>query len=462
MIELKGKYNKNCKIFIDDVEPEALSQIQEILDQQISENIPVRIMVDVHKGNGICIGFTMPLTNILNPAHIGVDIGCGLLSARFSSKYNLNLAEIDTIIRKKIPMGFNTNEHSVIRDFPFEEVQISANKFINLYNKKFGTSYDAPTYDEKWLTNKLKEIKMDEKVFWKSLSSLGGGNHFIELGIDSNSNYWITVHSGSRNFGLKIADYWTNVAKRQLTVTPDEYNRRLNEITDKTPEKKDIPKRIAELKKEFSMGIDKEYLQGDNMIGYLFDMIFAQKYAEVNRTLMIDTIKKAIGIKSFDDVISSVHNYIDMNDMIIRKGAIASYEGQKMVIPLNMRDGMIIAEGKSNEDWNYSAPHGAGRLMSRGKAKQTVDLEKFQRSMKGIYSTSVCKETLDESPMVYKNSEMIEELIKPTVTVLDKVKPILNIKDSGKSESWKERKLEKKKRELDRDALRKLKEKRNF
>jgi RNA-splicing ligase RtcB len=265
-------------------------------------------------------------------------------------------------------------------------------------------------------------------------------NHFIEIGIDSNEDYWITVHTGSRNFGLKVADYWNNVARAQTIVAPDQYARELDNIKQNTLPLNLIPQKIQELKDKYKVGVNKEYLQGDDMIGYLFDMIFAQKYAEWNRMTIMNIIKDIIGISKFDEIVSTVHNYIDTKDMIIRKGAIASYVGEKLIIPFNQRDGILLCEGKSNPDWNFSGPHGAGRKWSRSKAKEMVTVEQVKKSMKGIYTTSVCKETLDESAFAYKNSETIEGAIEPTANIIDRIKPILNIKDTGKMESWKERK----------------------
>lgn len=271
-------------------------------------------------------------------------------------------------------------------------------------------------------------------------------NHFIEVGkSDKTHDYWVTVHSGSRNFGLKIAEHWTNVAKGKVFVATKEYNIELDNITMNTYPKSDIDKKIKDLRTRYNLNIDKEYLDGEHLVGYLFDMIFAQQYALWNRKTMLSLIKKSLGIKKFDEEIHSIHNYVDFKDFIIRKGAISSYEGQKMIIPFNMRDGILICEGKSNEDWNFSAPHGSGRLMSRSKAKESVDLKDFQRVMKDVYSTSVCKSTIDESPFAYKNSEMIEKAIEPTALVLDKIKPILNIKDKSEGVSWKDRKEQKKK-----------------
>ena len=445
MIELKGKYNKDCKIFIDDIESEAYTLIQTILDQQVSENVPIRIMPDVHAGKGIVIGFTMPVTNMLNPNHVGVDTGCGMLSAKFSKKTKLDLKQIDIDVKNEVPMGFNVHENAQFLSIPFKEVQEVADKFVTEYNKKFGTSYVAPTYNEKWLSKKLKDINIDEAKFWNAIGTLGGGNHFLEMGVDSNGDYWITIHCGSRNFGLKVADYWNNVARTQLSVTPDVYNKEMDDIKLNTFPKNLIPKKLQELRDKYKMGINKEYLQGDNMIGYMFDMIFAQKYAEWNRQTILDIVQKILEVDKFDEVISTVHNYIDPNDMIIRKGAVASYVGQKLILPFNQKDGILLCEGKSNTDWNCSAPHGSGRKWSRSKAKSMVTVDQVEESMKGIFSTSICKETIDESVFAYKDSRIIEELIEPTAIVLDRIKPILNIKDTGKQISWKERKLLKQK-----------------
>lgn len=446
MLELKGKYNKDCKIFVDEIEETAISLIQNILDERATENVPVRIMPDVHAGKSIVIGFTMPLTNLLSPEWCGVDIGCGMLSAKFSGTYKLKLEQLDTQIRNAVPVGFNVHGETILKKLPFEDVQRTADLFTTKFNEKFGTDYVAPTYSEKWLESKLKDIKQDAEKFWKSIGTLGGGNHFIEVGKDSNSDFWVTVHTGSRNFGLKIADYWTNIAKGKVMVASKEYNKELNDIFENTVPKKLIPVKVKALKEKYGLGIDKMYLSDKNLIGYLYDMIFAQKYAGWNRDTILSLIKDKLKIKEFDEVISTIHNYIDFNDFIIRKGAISSYKGDKMIIPFNMRDGILLCEGKSNEDWNFSAPHGAGRVMSRSKAKEAVNLDAFKETMKGIYSTSVNKNTLDESPFAYKKSEMIEKAIEPTATILDRIKPILNIKDSGKSESWKERKKRMKKR----------------
>ena len=456
MIELKGKYT-DAKIFIDNVEEGVFEQVYGIINSQISNNLKVRIMPDVHVGSNICVGFSMELGKFLNPAIVGVDISCGVLGAKFDRNTRIDLEKLELQMRQSVPTGFNLHPSPVVTELDFSKIQRVADSFVVKYNEKFGTSYSAPTYDRKWLTDKLRDIKMDELKFWNAIGTMGGNNHFLELGKDSLGDYWVTVHSGSRNLGLKIADYWTNVANGKVRVASDDYNRELNDIIMNTVPKSDIPKRMKDLKERYEMGIEKGYLSGDSMMGYLFDMIFVGYYANLSRQTMLELIRKKLNIKKYDDVISTVHNYIDMDDMIIRKGAVKSYIGQRFMLPFNMRDGILILEGKSNPDWNFTSPHGSGRLFSRSKAKEMVDYDEYKRSMKGIVTTSVSKATLDESPQSYKKSELIESLIQDTAVVLDRIVPVLNIKDAGKSESWKERKLAKKKKEMERDSERRMK-----
>lgn len=447
MIELNGKYT-NAKIFIDEVEDGVFSQVYDIINSDASKDLKVRIMPDTHVGADICVGFTMELGKYLKPSIIGCDLGCGMLSARFSGRTSMDLGKIDIGIRDRVPMGFALHDEIVFDEIPFADIQEIADNFVKKYNEKFGTSYVSPTYNDKWLTEMLKRIGMDENKFYSAIGTLGGGNHFIEIGkSDVTNDYWVTIHSGSRNFGLKVEDYWTNVAKSKVFVPTKDYTDELNNIVLNTVPKSDIPKRIKDLRSRYELGIEKDYLSGENLMGYLFDMIFAQQYALWNRKTMLSLIKKVLGVKKFEEEVHSIHNYVDFKDFIIRKGAISSYVGEKMIIPFNMRDGILLCEGKSNEDWNNSAPHGAGRLMSRSKAKESIDLNDFKRTMKDVYSTSVCKSTLDESPFAYKNSDVIEQAIQPTAEILDKIKPILNIKDKSEGESWKDRKEKKKKAE---------------
>lgn len=359
MLEIKGEYGKDCKIFIDEVETSAMSTIYGILNHPVSEGKKVRIMPDVHDGVDIVIGFTMPLGDMVNPNHIGVDIGCGVLTAELPElKYSLQ--EIDERIRKVIPMGFtHRQEAKIIGSLP---------NGIEQTCKKLGLDYGGV----------LKQI-----------GTLGGGNHYIEIG-ESKGRYFLSIHSGSRNFGLQVCKYHAKQAQNH--------------------------------QKGYS------YLTGDAMVEYISDMKVAQEFALLNRQTMLHDILEAIGQKTKVLSFDTIHNYIDMQRMIIRKGAISAELGEKVAIPMNMRDGVLICVGKGNEDWNFSAPHGAGRIMSRSAAKKAVNIEDFKNTMSEVYSSSVNEATLDESPFAYKDMNTILECIKDTVEVVDIVKPILNIK----------------------------------
>ena len=273
---------------------------------------------------------------------------------------------------------------------------------------------------------------MDEGVFYKSLGTLGGGNHAIEYGVYNNC-YTFMIHCGSRNFGNKVCRYWEKIASSNQ-IDNKLLKEAIKELKKKTENKRELPEKIAALTEEFkSRTCSNGYLMGENMNGYLTDMVIAQAYAKFNHKLICDKIAEILykinGAKVVE-IVQSIHNYVSFDDKIIRKGAIKAYEGEKMVIPFNMRDGLAICIGKSNEDWNCSAPHGAGRIMSRSKAKSNISLEEFQESMKGIYTTSVCKNTIDESPMAYKDTNTIIELIGDTCDILYMVKPVINIKST--------------------------------
>ncbi|MFP4403895.1 MAG: RtcB family protein [Candidatus Woesearchaeota archaeon] len=458
MIELKGKYNKDCKIFADDVEPEAISLIQSILDQPLSKGVPVRIQSDVHSGKGAVIGFTMPLTDMIDPGMIGVDLSCGIIAGTFKPDKPFDLEKIDKEIRKVIPMGFNTNETPIVREFPFDEAQKDVDLFVTAFNKKFNTNYTAPKYDEKWLSKKLKQIGMDEKVFWNSCGTLGGGNHYNELGVNELGEHMYSIHSGSRNFGLKIANYHMNQSKKQVNFSQEEYAKKLDNIVQNTENKKDIPKLIKSLKEEMNVGVNRQFLQGEFLIDYLFDTIFANQYARLNRRLMLEQAQKVLKVKKFDNIIETVHNYIDFSDdsFMIRKGAISAKKDEIVLIPISMKFGTLLCKAKGNPDYNYSLNHGAGRLLSRSKAKEMISLEQMQESMKGIYC-QLNKNVIDESCFAYKRPEFIMESIQPNADIISIYTPILNLKDIGKGNSWKEKKEEKKKKDLERYNQRQMK-----
>lgn len=269
-------------------------------------------------------------------------------------------------------------------------------------------------------------------------------NHFIEIGRDEEGDVWLTIHTGSRNFGNLIARYWQGIAIDEAKGIDGTIEQEVKALIVDLKAKKQfdkIQKSVADLKAKFQnikvRDAELSVLTGDNAAGYFFDMIYAGKYAEYNRKTIYELIMNEFGWEA-GLTVKCNHNFIDFNDMIIRKGAIASYENSLMVIPFNMRDGLLIVEGKSNADWNYSAPHGAGRIMARGVASRNLDFGQFEKDMKEVYSTSVVKSVLDESPRAYKDSKIIEEAIEPTCTIRYRVKPILNLKDKGKKKNWKE------------------------
>lgn len=431
MLEIKGNACKDVKIFTDNVETEAMSLIYSIANHPVFNGTKIRIMPDTHAGKGIVIGFTAPLNDYVNPSHVGCDIGCSMTTMLFDTKLDpADYKEVEHKIRKDVPTGFDIHTKKVFNDKDFY-------KFMNTEMQKAKSAWpemvDYSTVDEKYVDRLLKRVGMDPGTFYKSISSVGGGNHFVEYGEYESGSAW-TVHCGSRNFGLKVFKYWDNISKKAP------YSK--NELRDLTNKFKEEYKNTHSDMREFPVALDKYidelnarhytgYLFGDNMRGYITDLFFAQAYAKFNHKMIAERIfdiVRKFGLKKINETIYTTHNYINPIDHIIRKGAIASYEGEKMIIPFNMRDGLAICIGKSNDDWNCSAPHGAGRIMSRAKAKANVDLEEFKKSMEGIYSTSVGVGTLDESPMVYKNTDEILELIKPTCDVLFMVKPKINIK----------------------------------
>ena len=428
ILNLVGKVNKDCKVFNPVVEDEAISQIYKILDSNGFENVPIRIMPDVHNGAGIVIGFTAPLTNVVNPEHIGVDIGCSVTMCVTNTPIvESEIPLIEHRIKSSIPMGFDIHKNRI-----FEMKEFI--KFIKSeYDKAHSSMPDIIqniVISENTLSNMLKRIGMDEGTFYKSLGTLGGGNHFIELG-NLNGNYTFAVHCGSRNFGLKVCKYWNNIANKPKFDNKI-FKQRIKELKNTIEDVTLIPAKIEEIRNELLNECPPNgYLAGDDFNGYITDMVIAQAYAKFNHLLITRTIsdilKKINGAKIVE-TIQSIHNYIDMEDCIIRKGAIRSYENEKMLVPFNMRDGIAICYGKSNPDWNYSCSHGAGRKLSRGRAKSLITIDEFKKSMEGIYSTTVGYDTLDESPMAYKDSNTIINLISDTCEIIDVVKPIINIK----------------------------------
>jgi RNA-splicing ligase RtcB len=403
-VELIGQYNI-AKVFTHNIEDGAKEQIIELLNQDFIKDSKVRIMPDVHQGMGCVIGFTADMRDKVIPNIVGVDIGCGMLTVELGD-IDIDLPTLDSIINEKIPSGKSVHNE---RKFKFDE-------FMDLYC--------------------FRELK-DTRRIERSIGTLGGGNHFIELNIDIKGNKYLVIHSGSRNLGKQVAEIYQKLAIDLCSGKEDYFIKRDEIIASYKAEgrRKEIKKVLEELKKEYADLQPKYpkalcYLTGEYREKYLYDMKICQEYASLNREVMADIILYNLLERNLNEFNSfqTIHNYINFKDNIIRKGAISAYKGEKVLIPINMRDGSIVAIGKGNPDWNYSAPHGAGRLMSRNTAKEVCTLDEFKKSMEGIYSTSINEYTLDESPFAYKPMEDIINNIGETVEILDIIKPIYNFK----------------------------------
>ncbi len=351
-------------VYTDRIDDTAVKQIETLCCQEFTQNSTIRIMPDVHAGAGCTIGTTMTIYDKVVPNLVGVDIGCGMEVIRLGNK-NIELQRLDKIIYEKIPSGFGIRDKA----HPYnEEIDLEA-----LHCKG--------------------DVNLNRAQ--RSIGTLGGGNHFIEANRDERGQLYLVVHSGSRHLGRQVAELYQQEAFKRLNKTA-------------------IPKALA-------------YASGDLFHQYIHDMKIVQQFAAINRKAILREIVKAMKLDVVEQF-TTIHNYIDTDCMILRKGAVSAQAGEKLLIPINMRDGSLICVGKGNPDWNYSAPHGAGRLMSRIQAKNSLTLSEFKKTMKGIYTTSVRKETLDEAPMAYKPMEEIISHIKDTVDIVHTLRPIYNFK----------------------------------
>lgn len=396
MIELRGKYGE-AKVFTDVVDQESISQVISLLNQPYVEGSRVRMMPDIHAGAGCTIGTTMTITDKICPNLVGVDIGCGMETIRIKETH-IELQQLDKLIRQEIPSGFaiRTKPHRYVKDIDLEALYCA--KHVDLLRAE------------------------------KSIGTLGGGNHFIEANKDDEGNIYIVVHSGSRHLGLQIANYYQDAGFKALTTyKPEEIEAAIAKLKAEGRQS-EIQKTLQEMKSKHSY-IPKPlaYVEGELLEQYLHDMKIAQEFAMLNRKAMIDVIVKGLGVHVVEQF-TTVHNYIDTENKILRKGAVSAQAGEVLLIPINMRDGSLICVGKGNEDWNCSAPHGAGRLMSRSAAKESFTVSEFKKQMEGIYTTSVGRSILDECPMAYKRIEDIVDNIDPTVEIKAIIKPIYNFK----------------------------------
>lgn len=396
----------NLKIFTENIEPEALDQIYTLVKQPAFSDCKVRIMPDVHAGVGCVIGFTADLGDKIIPNIVGVDIGCGMLTTEIPDVGEIDFQLLDIVIRGNVPAGRNVRDEIV----------------------------NFPELEELYCFSELKNVERIRK----SLGTLGGGNHFIEVDVDLNGKNYLVIHTGSRNLGKQVAEIYQNIAIEDMQGTDELEDKIQKLIKDykRSGRHKDIQRGIEELKRKWNpqkLNIPKElcYLTGEHRERYLHDMKICQEFARINRRCIQSAIFYNMGwTLQRNTWFDTIHNYIDHDTNIVRKGAISAKHGEKVLIPMNMRDGCIIAIGKGNEDWNCSAPHGAGRIMSRSKAKENISLEEFQKSMNGIFTTSVQKSTIDESPMAYKSAQEIINNIKDTVDIVDIIKPAYNFKAS--------------------------------
>ena len=401
MFEIKGKVN-TAICYAKVCEEEAIEQIRRMCDYEFTARSRIRIMPDVHAGSGCTIGTTMTVVDKAVPNVVGVDIGCGM--------YTINLGKVD---------------------IDFEKVDEAAH-FIPSGLK---------VWDEKREDFDLAELrcyKLLRNVDWleKSLGTLGGGNHFIEIEQAEDGTKYLVIHSGSRNLGKQVAEIYQKKAVDMLSGKED-LAKASEELVQKykaAGRKKELQRALKELKQKFKKSAqqvpeDLCYVSGEALEDYLHDVEICQRFARRNREKMAEVLLGRTGMTA-GEAFHTIHNYIDTEEMILRKGAIAAHKGEKVLIPINMRDGSVLAVGKGNPEWNYSAPHGAGRLMSRRAAREQLDMKEYRETMKGIYTTSVNASTLDEAPMAYKSLEDIIDVIRESVDVIEVLKPIYNFKAS--------------------------------
>lgn len=410
MFEIKGKVN-TAICFAKVIDDAAIEQIKQMCDYKLTEGCKVRIMPDVHAGKGCTIGTTMTVKDKVCPNIVGVDIGCGMYTVQLRQN-ELDFHKIDAVCHY-IPSGMNVWEG---RQERFDLTRLRCYRSLR-----------------------------DAKRLERSLGTLGGGNHFIEIEKASDGTYFLVIHSGSRNLGKQVAEIYQQLAI-DLHMGKEEYFKQREEIIQTYKEAgkgADIQNALKKLKKEFDtkdLLVPKDicWLYGPFLEDYLHDVEICQEFAKRSREKMAEIFLERTGMTAVESF-HTIHNYIDTKEMILRKGAIAAHAGEKILIPINMRDGSVIALGKGNSNWNYSAPHGAGRIMSRAQAKKKVDLDEYRASMEGIYTTSVNEKTLDEAPMVYKSLEDIIDVIQESVDIIEVMKPVYNFKSSDEDLPWRKK-----------------------
>lgn len=396
---VEGIYN-TAKVYTDVVEDGALAQIKVLCDQAFAKDSRIRVMPDVHAGAGCTIGTTMTIKDAVVPNLVGVDIGCGMETVKLKNRH-VELGKLDKLIYEKIPSGFAIREKEHRLN---DEIDLGQLKCL-----------------------RPGRISVDRAV--RSLGTLGGGNHFIEMDRDEEGTLYLVIHSGSRHVGLEVAQYYQDQAWKSLSGASRKDIQKLIEDYKRRGKETEIEAAVAAVKAREDTDVPRAlaYCQGELMEDYIHDMKIIQRFAMLNRKAMMDELVRGMKLK-VEEEFTTIHNYIDTDAMILRKGAVSARAGEKLLIPINMRDGSLICVGKGNEDWNYSAPHGAGRLMSRRKARESYTVSQFKKEMAGIFTTSVNAQTLDECPMAYKGMEDIVENIGDTAVIERVIKPVYNFK----------------------------------
>ena len=397
MMEIKGQVN-TAICFAKVIEEEAIEQIRRMCDYEFTKGSQIRIMPDVHAGKGCTIGTTMTVKDKAVPNIVGVDIGCGMFTVNLG-KVEINMEQMDAAAHF-IPSGLNVWEGRKER---FDLLDLRCYRGLK-----------------------------DTRRLERSLGTLGGGNHFIEIDQAADGTKYLVIHSGSRNLGKQVAEFYQHLAI-DLNKGKEEYFAKRDALIAEykaAGRRSEIQAALKELKwqsREATIPEDLCFVYGQYLEDYLRDVEICQRFARRSRELMAEIILQQLGLEAVD-AFHTIHNYIDTDEMILRKGAIAAHEGENVLIPINMRDGSVLAVDKGNPDWNFSAPHGAGRIMSRTAAKELLDLDEYRREMEGIYTTSVNEATLDEAPMAYKSLEDIIDVIGESVDIIEVLKPIYNFK----------------------------------
>ncbi|MDR2693177.1 MAG: RtcB family protein [Chitinispirillales bacterium] len=401
MIEITGGRN-TAKCYCDELDESAARQIRAVCDQEAFADCKIRIMPDVHAGMGCTIGTTMTIRDKIVPGMVGVDIGCGMETVEVDEK-EIDFKRLNNTVRRHIPSGHSTRRdiHPLCDDIDLSELRCAAH--VNLNRAR------------------------------RSIGSLGGGNHFIEVDKASDGTLFLVIHSGSRHLGKEVAEYYQNEALRNLSGNSKaQIDEVIAELKAQNRER-EIEPTVARMREEGTRRLpvpeDLAYAEGSLFDDYIHDMKLIQRFASLNRKAMVDIIMTRLGLTKRNEF-TTVHNYIDTDEMILRKGAVSAKRGEKLLIPINMRDGSLICAGRGNDDWNQSAPHGAGRLMSRSAAYKNLSLEDYKSEMAGIFTTCVSKCTLDEAPMAYKTMDTIVKNIDETAEIILRIKPVYNFKAS--------------------------------